>query len=53
MKRLSLATFAATLVYAATLTSAAAAEERPRVVAVSGQGEVQAEPDQAIVTLGV
>ena len=53
MKRLSLATFAATLVYAATLTSTAAAEERPRVVAVSGQGEVQAEPDQAIVTLGV
>lgn len=35
-------------------TAALAAEdERPRIVAVSGQGEVQAEPDQAIVTLGV
>ena len=32
---------------------AAAAEERPRTVSVSGQGEVQAEPDQAIVSLGV
>ncbi len=31
----------------------AADAERPRIVAVSGQGEVQAEPDQAIVTLGV
>jgi len=31
----------------------AAEAERPRIVAVSGQGEVQAEPDQAIVTLGV
>ena len=31
----------------------AAEGERPRIVAVSGQGEVQAEPDQAIVTLGV
>jgi uncharacterized protein YggE len=26
--------------------------ERPRTVAVSGQGEVQAEPDRALVTLG-
>ncbi|HKE94886.1 MAG TPA: SIMPL domain-containing protein, partial [Povalibacter sp.] len=34
-------------------TSFAAETERPRIVAVSGQGEVQAEPDQAIVTLGV
>lgn len=33
--------------------AAAAEAERPRTVAVSGQGEVQAEPDQAIVTLGV
>lgn len=31
----------------------AADAERPRTIAVSGQGEVQAEPDQAIVTLGV
>lgn len=33
--------------------AAAAEAERPRIVSVSGQGEVQAEPDQAIVTLGV
>lgn len=34
--------------------SAIAAEsERPRLIAVSGQGEVQAEPDRALVTLGV
>jgi len=31
----------------------AAEAERPRTVAVSGQGEVQAEPDRALVTLGV
>ena len=31
----------------------AAETERPRIVSVSGQGEIQAEPDQAIVTLGV
>jgi uncharacterized protein YggE len=31
----------------------AAAEEHPRTVSGSGQGEVRAEPDQAIVTLGV
>lgn len=31
----------------------AAEEAKPRTVAVSGQGEVQAEPDKAIVTLGV
>lgn len=35
-------------------SSAHAAEaERPRLLAVSGQGEVQAEPDRALVTLGV
>ena len=33
--------------------AAAAESERPRIVSVSGQGEIQAEPDQAIVTLGV
>jgi len=38
-------------VFSAVALSAEA--ERPRIVAVSGQGEVQAEPDQAIVTLGV
>jgi len=31
----------------------AAEAERPRTVAVSGQGEIQAEPDLAYVTLGV
>ena len=35
-------------------TPASAAEaERARTIAVSGQGEVQAEPDRALVTLGV
>lgn len=53
MKRLTLAALATSVVYAATLSSAFAAEERPRLVVVTGQGEVQAEPDQAIVTLGV
>jgi len=33
--------------------ASAAETERPRAVSVSGQGEVQAEPDQATVTLGV
>lgn len=33
--------------------ASAAEEPRPRVVSVTGQGEVQAEPDQAIVTLGI
>ena len=37
------------------LTSAvhAAEQDRPRIIAVSGQGEIQAEPDRAFVTLGV
>jgi uncharacterized protein YggE len=49
------ASAAIALLCACTLTSLAGAAEaeRPRTVAVSGQGEVQAEPDQAIVTLGV
>jgi uncharacterized protein YggE len=34
-------------------TLAAEATPRPRSITVSGQGEVQAEPDQAIVTMGV
>lgn len=42
------------LALGALAVSASAAEaERPRIVAVSGQGEVQAEPDRAVVTLGV
>ncbi|HEY6643010.1 SIMPL domain-containing protein [Povalibacter sp.] len=47
---------ALSLVIGACIVSAsalAAEAERPRLIAVSGQGEVQAEPDQAIVTLGV
>jgi len=27
--------------------------ERPRIISVSGQGEIQAEPDRAVLTLGV
>lgn len=34
-------------------TATAAETDRPRTVSVSGQGEVQAEPDRAFVTLGV
>ncbi|HEY4368451.1 MAG TPA: SIMPL domain-containing protein [Steroidobacteraceae bacterium] len=35
-------------------TAASAADsEHPRIVTVSGQGEIQAEPDQALVTVGV
>ncbi len=33
--------------------AAGAEAERPRTVSVSGQGEIQAEPDRALVTLGV
>lgn len=34
-------------------TAAAAESERPRIVSVSGHGEIHAEPDQAFVTLGI
>jgi uncharacterized protein YggE len=37
----------------ASVQTIAAEAERARVISVSGQGEVQAEPDQALVTLGV
>ncbi|HEY0942426.1 MAG TPA: SIMPL domain-containing protein [Steroidobacter sp.] len=37
----------------ATANVAAAEAERPRTISVSGQGEIQAEPDRAWVTLGV
>jgi uncharacterized protein YggE len=42
------------LVLSGALSGAAVAaeSERPRTVSVSGQGEIQAEPDQALVTLG-
>lgn len=43
----------ATALLLAVTASLAAESERPRTVAVSGQGEVQAEPDRASVTLGV
>ncbi len=33
--------------------SALAADDHPRLISVSGQGEVQAEPDRAMVTLGM
>ncbi|MFL6576517.1 MAG: SIMPL domain-containing protein [Povalibacter sp.] len=54
MKRLRLSVIATSVLYTAVLSTASAAEEeRPRIVSVSGQGEVQTEPDQAIVTLGI
>jgi len=37
----------------ASVQTIAAEADRPRVISVSGQGEVQAEPDHALVTLGV
>jgi uncharacterized protein YggE len=43
----------AAMLLLATIGSMAAEGERPRTVAVSGQGEIQAEPDKATVTLGV
>jgi uncharacterized protein YggE len=33
--------------------AAGAEAERPRTISVSGQGEIQAEPDRAVLTLGV
>lgn len=46
--------FASALAAAALAGSTHAAEhEHPRTIAVSGQGEIQAEPDRAFVTLGV
>jgi uncharacterized protein len=45
---------AAALICAMGLSAADAAEaDRPRTVSVQGQGEVQAEPDRAFITLGV
>jgi uncharacterized protein YggE len=45
---------AATLAALALTSAAHAAEqERPRIISVSGQGEIQAEPDRAFVTLGI
>ena len=54
MNRLARSALAASIL-SLTLVSAtlAAQEDHPRIVSVSGIGEVQSEPDQAIVTLGV
>lgn len=55
---MQLSTLCASMIAAAMLSGAAhAAEEHeghhPRTISVSGQGEIQAEPDRAFVTLGV
>lgn len=55
-RTLQLSTAAATTALCALLATASAfgAEaERPRTISVSGHGEIQAEPDRALVTLGV
>jgi uncharacterized protein YggE len=55
-RTLQLSTVAATTALCALLasTSVVAAEaERPRTISVSGYGEIQAEPDRALVTLGI
>lgn len=45
--------FCTALLISTSLSAVSAAEaERPRIVSVSGQGEVRAEPDRALVTLG-
>jgi uncharacterized protein YggE len=54
--KLQLSTAAATTALCALLASSVAvgAEvERPRTISVSGQGEIRAEPDRALVTLGI
>lgn len=50
MKRVVVALLA---IFSVSTAALAAEAERPRTVAVSGQGEVQAEPDLAHVTLGI
>ena len=55
-RTLQLGTAAATTALCALLatsTAIGAEAERPRTISVSGQGEIQAEPDRALVTLGV
>lgn len=55
-RNLQLGTAAATTALCALLATASASgaeAERPRTISVSGQGEIQAEPDRALVTLGV
>jgi uncharacterized protein YggE len=41
------------LALACSTLASAAESERPRTISVSGQGDVQAEPDRAFITLGV
>ena len=55
-RTLQLSTVAATSALCALLVSASAVgaeAERPRTISVSGQGDIQAEPDRALVTLGI
>jgi uncharacterized protein len=55
-RTLQLSTAAATTALCALLVSASAVgaeAERPRTLSVSGQGEIQAEPDRALLTLGI
>ena len=51
-RTLQLTTAVACAFMAATMAVGAEAE-RPRTISVSGQGEIQAEPDRAVLTLGV
>lgn len=51
-RTLSLSTAVACALLAASSVMAAESEH-PRVISVSGQGEVQAEPDRAVLTLGI
>ncbi|MDY6945677.1 MAG: SIMPL domain-containing protein [Pseudomonadota bacterium] len=54
-RTLQLSTAAATALCALLVSAGAvgAEAERPRTISVSGQGEVQAEPDRALLTLGI
>ncbi|MBL8271844.1 SIMPL domain-containing protein [Steroidobacter sp.] len=51
-RTLQLSTAAACALLVSALAVGAEAE-RPRTISVSGQGEIQAEPDRALVTLGI
>ena len=52
LRTLQLSTAAACAMLVSTWAVGAEAE-RPRTISVSGQGEIQAEPDRALLTLGV
>jgi uncharacterized protein len=51
-RTLQLSTAAACALLVSTWAAGAEAE-RPRTISVSGQGEIQAEPDRAVLTLGI